>query len=192
MNIGDYFKKDKYGILGAQPAPIDFSPKMRILKGIQEKLKMYLKGNKGRVNFIDDINILKEWWLNDFETYNEDRSPSPCNMNDIICHLYLQLFYIQYDRCIPQHKKFESSSPPRTYVYPLVVDACCALASLAGCTYIHLMQDPARLQLSIAAATQTQTKPQQPKTLRDLQLEEEEKTEMERRRINQSQVTPLD
>jgi hypothetical protein len=175
-NINDFFKEDKLGVLGSEPIPLDNTYKYEYLKRIQIRIHKILMDESQMKNVMDDMKQIKEWWLQGFEDNNVDPSPYVCNLNDIFSHTYQQLVYLQHHRHLRVHLEFERKqwTPEGNlrYQYQYIINACCALAELAGCRHIHLMSDP-ELQRETIMSIGKNTKIM--KTTRELDLEKEEK-----------------
>jgi len=199
--------------MGSESEPLNHQDKLSYTQKTQQKIYRYIEQylcssitstTRERFNFLDEIHKIKTWWLNDFDSQNEDPSPLPCTLNDALCHIYIQLIYIQHHRQISLHLEFErqqkniqrqNSNP--VYDFTLVIHACCALAELAGYNHIHVMQDPQLQLLSKSKLQQQQTKTTRKRTLQDLDREEQERKDQERQRQrqhNQRRITssPLD
>lgn len=186
MNIDDFFPEDEHGITGSEPAPPDLSVYLHPLSQIQAKLHTYLKqhgtvaslSSKHNINYdpnvIDDLELIKPWWVNGFEKLDKDDGRMVHTLTDILAHVYIQLYYIQYHRHQKRNLAFERKcSMSMKYDYTLVVHACCSLAALAGCRHVHIMTNPNTIEANYQAITiiATTTKP---KTFKEIEWEKEQ------------------
>lgn len=193
MNIEDVLLEDVHGIVGSEPMPLDYSHQTQYVREVYRKLQADLyqqrKGGGGSeipVNYMDEIHQLRIWWMEGFAHHNHrGLDLYPCNFNDILAHLYIQLCYLQFHRQQSKVLDFERrwlSSSQGQYEFGWIVDACCALASLAGCKHIYIMQDPELQRVSITSSSITH-----PLTLGQLELNQK-LIELDRLEQQQHQV----
>lgn len=202
MNIEDVMVEDIHGIMGSEPEPVDITGQTKYVLETRHKLQAYLyasmnhpqrRGPDG-VNFLDEIERLREWWIQGFAFHNKRNLDSfPCNFNDVLSHLYIQLGYIQchrhYSKVLEFEKRWTVSSQGE-YNYTLIVDACCALASLAGCKHYHLMKDPELQRSTPSSFSSFSSSSHVPLTLGQLELQhkliEQERIEKEKQQVQYS------
>jgi hypothetical protein len=166
MNIEDAMVEDVHGIIGSEPRPVDYTEQTRYIREVYRKLQADLyqqrrarkRGGEWEVpvQYLDEIHQLRAWWMEGFAHHNHrGLDLYPCNFNDILSHLYIQLCYVQFHRQQSKILEFERrwlATSQGKYDFSLIVDACCALASLAGCKHAYIMQDPELQRVSATAS----------------------------------------